>query len=194
MDDEKEFILLLIEADAAAWRLFNVLYFEIIYAQALRIAKDEDDASDIRSLVLNKVRINIKEFKGECKLSTWINKIIHSESLNFIKQKTNRLKGVVPDLINDDDASDANRISDNLTPLSILEYKECERMHLLAIGKLKGNQKKAFDFMFFDDLSSIIIGERMDKSVAAIDLLIFRARVNIRLHLSIIKKEKKKKP
>jgi len=194
MTDEKEFILLLIAGDAAAWRLFNVLYFEIICAQALKITKDEDDALDICQEVFKKVNKCIKDFKGDCKLSTWINKITHSESLNFIKQKANRLKGFVPDIINDDDSSDANRISDNSTPLSLLEYKQYKERHDLAIGKLKGDQKRAFDYMYFDDLSSINIGLLMNKTPAAIDLLLFRARDNIRLHLSIIKKEKKKKP
>jgi RNA polymerase sigma-70 factor (ECF subfamily) len=191
MTDEKDFILLLIAGNAGAWRLFEKLFLKVIFAQALGIVKDNDDADDVCQNVYIKVYKNIKNFKGDCELKTWVNKITGSESLNFLKAKKLRLKPIVSPstIINDEkDNEDLNGITDNRNPEKDLENKQTGISLNQAVETLKGDQKKVFTLHEIDDISIEAIALLINKTPEAIRQILFRARENLKKILPSFKK------
>lgn len=58
-----------------------------IYRLALGITKNEKDAEDILQATFIKIMKNLKNFKGDSNISTWIYKIAYNEALMYLRKK-----------------------------------------------------------------------------------------------------------
>ncbi len=70
----------------AQTRLFNQ-YFQKMYAICLRMAKSNADADDILQEGFIKVFANLKSFRNEGSLESWMRRIMINTSYNFYKRK-----------------------------------------------------------------------------------------------------------
>jgi len=72
-----------------AFRLLVSMHERLVQRMVQQIVKDEDDQKDVCQDVFIKVYKNLRHFKQESKLSTWIAQIAYNTSLDFVK-KTKR--------------------------------------------------------------------------------------------------------
>ena len=89
--DEKKLIEQLQDPKTASAAFDNLMraYGEPVYWQIRKLVVRHEDADDILQNVFLKAWNNLKHFRGEAKLSTWLFKIAINESINFInKEKT----------------------------------------------------------------------------------------------------------
>ena len=79
--------------DLVAYELEDIFkkYKNKIYGLALSITHNENDAEDILQNTFFKIIKNIKGFRGESSLSTWIYKIAYNETLMYLRKKRMRI-------------------------------------------------------------------------------------------------------
>ena len=62
-------------------------YSERLYWQIRKMVLSHDDANDILQDVFVKAWINLENFRGEAKLTTWLYRIAINESITFLNKK-----------------------------------------------------------------------------------------------------------
>ena len=62
-------------------------YSERLYWQIRKMVLSHDDANDILQDVFIKAWMNLENFRGEAKLTTWLYRIAINESITFLNKK-----------------------------------------------------------------------------------------------------------
>lgn len=76
--------------ESGAYEEFYKRFSKIIYRVALRILKDENAAEDaVQETLLNAFRA-MGGFRGEAKITTWLNRIVTNVCLEILRRKTKR--------------------------------------------------------------------------------------------------------
>ncbi len=156
----------------------------LVYNTALGILQNTDDAEDLAQEVFIQVFHSVKEFKGDCKLSTWLYRITLTKSLDFLRAKKRKKRfGFMQNLFG---AESNEPLVEQVTfvhPGVQLENKERAAVLFGAIDKLPENQKTAFTLNKVEGLSYQEIAEVMQLSVSSIESLLFRAKANLQKYL-----------
>lgn len=132
---------------AHAEKAFNSIvhsYGRILFSQIFRIVKNQEQTKDVLQDTLTKVYQNLKNFKGESALYSWMYRIARNEALNFI-EKENRRTGVDLDATIIEIKSGHAGL-DNLSPEIISQSLE------KAIDALPEKQAEVFRLKYFEDL------------------------------------------
>ena len=92
MLDEKEFIQQLLNPKTQndAFQKLLHLYQKPLYNHIRNIVLNHDDTDDVLQNTFIKVFQNIKNFKGESKLFSWMYRIATNEALSFLNQKAKK--------------------------------------------------------------------------------------------------------
>lgn len=142
---------------------FNQLvrkYQQKVYWMVRKIVIDHDDANDITQEVFIKAWSALENFRGDAKLYTWLFRIAHNESLNFLKKKRRRF--FVP--INDVEGE----LSEKLESDPLIGGDEIQLKLQKAILKLPEKQRIVFNMKYFEELSYDEISEITGTSVGAL--------------------------
>lgn len=160
--DEKQLIKSLQDKKSArnAFELLTRTYGEQLYWQIRKLVINHDDANDILQQSLLKVWQNIHNFRGEAKLSTWLNKIAINESINFLNKERKRRE-----ILNGEDDS---YLTDNLTSDPYFNGDELQLQLQKAISQLPEKQRLVFNMRYFDDMKYEDISEILGTSVGAL--------------------------
>jgi RNA polymerase sigma factor (sigma-70 family) len=92
LQEEKEFIQELLDPKTQneAFQKLLHTYQRPLYYHIRNIVLNHDDTDDVLQNTFIKVFQNLKNFKGESKLFSWMYRIATNESLTFIKQKAKK--------------------------------------------------------------------------------------------------------
>jgi RNA polymerase sigma-70 factor (ECF subfamily) len=121
---------------------------------------NHDDTDDVLQNTFIKIFQNLKNFKGESKLFSWMYRIATNESLTFIKQKARKLKVSTEEL-------NTNSI-DNLVADVYFEGEEIQIKLQKAIALLPTKQQLVFKMKYFEELKYEEIATILDTSVGAL--------------------------
>jgi RNA polymerase sigma-70 factor (ECF subfamily) len=102
-----------------------------------------EDAHDICQEVFIKVWKALPNFRGESKLSTWLFRIAHNESITFIN-KRNRLAGVPLDELE-------YQLGSVLQSDALFSGDEIQQKLQVAIATLPAKQKAVFLMRYYDE-------------------------------------------
>jgi RNA polymerase sigma-70 factor (ECF subfamily) len=78
------------ETSERGFRNLIEIYKERVYWHVRRMLIDHDDTDDVVQEVFIKVWKNIRKFKGDSEIYTWIYRIATNESIAFLKKKRRR--------------------------------------------------------------------------------------------------------
>ncbi len=96
--DENTLVQLVLDGQVDEFHEIISRYQNLVWHLVSKIVKSEADREDICQDVFVKVYKNIRSFKFESKLSTWIGRIAYTSSINFIQKKRPELyEDIVPD-------------------------------------------------------------------------------------------------
>ena len=100
MLEEKEFIQELLDPKMQnkAFQKLLLAYQKPLYNHIRQIVLNHDDADDVLQNTFIKVFNNLKNFKGESKLFSWIYRIATNEALTFLNQKAKKAQHYVRDI------------------------------------------------------------------------------------------------
>ena len=162
MQDEKEFIesLLNPKTQNEAFQKLLHIYQKPLYFHIRNIVLNHDDSDDVLQNTFIKIFQNIKNFKGDSKLYSWMYRIATNESLTFIKQQANKKKLSSEEL--------NNKVIDNLTADIYFEGEEIQIKLQKAIALLPTKQQLVFKMKYFEELKYEEIATILDTSVGAL--------------------------
>lgn len=154
---------------------FNLLvlkYQKKVYWTAKRMLLNHDDANDITQEVFIKLYRNLKNYRNESSLFTYIYRMTINFSLNYLK-KSKSLKSKALSL---DYNISKNNYTDNET---IYDDNIRTKMLIQAISTLPRQQRAVFNMRFYDSLSYDDISRILNKSVGTLKANYFHAIKNI---------------
>ncbi|QQX76561.1 MULTISPECIES: RNA polymerase sigma factor [Aequorivita] len=147
-------------AKEAAFRELVAQYKERLYWQIRNMVLDHDDADDVLQNTFIKIFRNIKSFKGESKLHTWMYRIAANESITFLNKKARRNNVSI------------DNVKDNaVRKLETDVYFEGDQLQLefqKAIATLPEKQRLIFTMKYFEDHTFEELSEILETSVGGL--------------------------
>ena len=184
--NDSELVSRIISNDEQAFRLLVERYQTLVINTCFGFIHDQEDAQDIAQDVFIEVLHSVNKFRNEAKISTWLYRIAVNKSLNYIRSRNKfRWFRKTGEIYSNNDPVDPQitEVTDNDTPVSIIENKERSETLHAAVNALPENQKIAFVLNKFEELSYKEIADVMNISLSAVESLIFRARKSLQKKL-----------
>ena len=123
--EEKELILRLKKNDEIAFGFLVDFFSKKVYNTCIGMLQNIEDAEDVTQEIFISIHINIKEFKEESSLSTWIYRISVNKCLEFIRKKNRKKRsGIFRSIFSADGEKSIENHSDFSHPGIQLENKE----------------------------------------------------------------------
>ncbi|MDD5254722.1 MAG: sigma-70 family RNA polymerase sigma factor [Candidatus Omnitrophica bacterium] len=72
-------------------------YHRKVYYLALSIVRNDTDAQDVTQNAFIKIIKNLKTFRGDSRLSTWVYRIAYNESLMYLRKKSRQARAYAAD-------------------------------------------------------------------------------------------------
>ena len=169
MQDEKEFIdqLLHLKTQNVAFERLIKDFQRPLYAHIRSIVLNHDDADDVLQNVFIKVFQNLKNFKRESKLFSWVYRIATNESITFINQKAkkNHISS----------QEHAQKEIDKLNADSYFDGDEVQLKLQKAVALLPEKQQLVFKMKYFQELKYEEISEILGTTVGGLKASYFHA-------------------
>ncbi len=158
----------------AGFRLLILKYQEPLYWHIRKLVHRHEDADDVIQNTFIKVFRNLKNFKRESKLFTWLYRIATNESITFLnnlKKRAGYEEGGEID------------INEQLKADAYFDGGEAERMMVQAISQLPDKQKIVFNMRYYDDMSYNDMSQVLETSVGALKASYHHAVKKIKQYL-----------
>lgn len=167
--------------DEQAYREVIRLFRDRIFNTALGIVQHVEDAEDLAQEVFMEIFRSVRGFRGQSALSTWIYRITVQKSLEHLRRvRRKKRHAIVMSLLGREHNVDAAGNAPFYHPGIRLENRERSTLLFGAIAKLPEDQKTAFVLQKVEGLTQAEVADVMEKSVAAVESLVFRAKQNLR--------------
>ena len=157
-------------------------YQKLVYSMAVSIMKSEQDAEDVSQEALFKAFKNIGQFRGECKLSTWIIQITVNEARHRLRRAQRAAEESIDRGIESEegdyipiDVADWREI-----PSEALQRKELRQCLHRAIAGLKPIYRDVLVLRDMQHMSVSETAEVLGISEASVKTRLLRARLQVR--------------
>ena len=162
MQEEQEFIaqLLNLKTQNQAFQKLIRDYQRPLYNHIRNIVLNHDDTDDVLQNTFIKIFQNLKNFKGESKLFSWMYRIATNEALNFLKQKAKK-SGISSEALQ-------SKAIDNLEADVFFDGNEIQLKLQKAIALLPEKQQLIFKMKYFEELKYEEISEILGTSVGGL--------------------------
>jgi RNA polymerase sigma-70 factor (ECF subfamily) len=162
LQDEKEFINELLDPKTqnVAFRKLLHDYQKPLYNLIRTIVLNHDDTDDVLQNTFVKIFQNLKNFKGNSKLFSWMYRIATNEAITFINNKAKR-NGTTSEAMQ-------TKIVENLQSDVYFDGNEIQIKLQKAIVLLPEKQQLVFKMKYFEELKYEQISEVLGTSVGAL--------------------------
>jgi RNA polymerase sigma-70 factor (ECF subfamily) len=167
--EEQDFIKKLLnqKTQNEAFQQLLLQYQKPLYAHIRNIVINHDDADDVLQNTFIKVYQNLKNFKGESKLFSWIYRIATNEAITFLNNKIKR-NGITTESFQQKQIENIN--ADPYFDGDAIQLK----LHQ-SIALLPEKQQLVFKMKYFQELKYEEISEILGTSVGALKASYFHA-------------------
>ena len=162
MQDEKDFINQLLEPKTQneAFKKLLCDYQKPLYNLIRTIVLNHDDTNDVLQNTFLKIFQNIKNFKGDSKLFSWMYRIATNEAITFINNKAKRNGTTSQEM--------QTKIVENLQSDVYFDGNEIQIKLQKAILLLPEKQQLVFKMKYFEELKYESMSEILGTSVGAL--------------------------
>ena len=169
MKDEKEFIdqLLHPQTQNEAFEKLIKDFQRPLYSHIRSIVLNHDDTNDVLQNVFIKVFQNLKNFKRESKLFSWVYRIATNESITFINQKARKN--------NVTSQEQSQKEIDNLRADTYFDGDEIQLKLQKAVALLPEKQQLVFKMKYFQELKYEEISAILGTTVGGLKASYFHA-------------------
>jgi len=150
--DEQQFDL--------AFKLIVNQYKERLYWHIRKIVITHDDCDDVLQNTFIKVWQNIKGFRSDSKLFTWLYRIATNEAITFLNKKKRKFLLPIVDV--------EKQLINSLKSDPYFAGDDLQLKLQKAILKLPEKQRIVFNMKYFDDMKYDDMSEILDTSVGAL--------------------------
>ncbi|MFZ5365215.1 MAG: RNA polymerase sigma factor [Patescibacteria group bacterium] len=168
--DDISIVEITIKNDKNAFAVLISRYQGKLFSYILRLINHREESADVLQEVFLKAYKSLKSFNSKKSFSSWIYRIAHNESVNWLKKNTKYKKQSLDDENNPIDVSDSH----DLSAASIINEERVELIKSLA--KLPIKYKEVLVLRFVEEKSYEEISQIISKSVNAVGIMINRAK------------------
>jgi RNA polymerase sigma-70 factor (ECF subfamily) len=171
--------------DTSAYDELVRRYQERIYATVYHMTSNHEDANDLAQEAFIKAYHALKSFKGDSSFYTWVYRIAVNKTINFLKQRKNRVQMSLNDLdFNAEHDPDLVALISHNTPRRDLALAELQEKLNAAMQKLSEPHRLAVTLHDVQGLSHEEIAKIMDCNVGTVRSRLFYARQQLQAYLS----------
>lgn len=144
---------------------------KFVFSTAMRYLKNREDAEDASQEVFIKALRNLKNFRGDSNIKTWLYRITSNLCSNILrKQKLRNMFSY------GDDREDFYDIADgNISAQKKLEIEEFENKFLNSLNELPKKQRETFALRYFEEMTYEEISGVLGTSVGGLKANYFQA-------------------
>ena len=136
-----------------------------------------EDAEDVLQVTFLKAYVNLNDFDRSLKFSSWIYRIAHNESVNFLRKRTARPKtGPI--------FGDIAAVAESLDIEAAIDKKILASAVRRAVKMIKPAQREALVLKFFEDKDYREISDILKKPMGTVATLISRAKRQLKAILA----------
>ncbi|MDH5381958.1 MAG: RNA polymerase sigma factor [Cyclobacteriaceae bacterium] len=99
---DEELIHLIKEGHQRYFSIFTQRYEKYILKTCKSYVKNDDVAEDLCQEVLIKVFLQLKKFRSEAKLTTWLFSIIHNTCIDYLRKNKKNVHGIITEKLIDE--------------------------------------------------------------------------------------------
>ncbi len=160
-------------------------YQERIYSTVYHMTANHEDANDLAQETFIKAYQALRSFKGDSSFFTWVYRIAVNKTINFLKQRKNRIHLSLNDLDTnaEHDPGLLALISDK-TPRREINLAELQERLNVALRKLSEEHRMVVTLHDIQGLPHDEIGKIMNCNVGTVRSRLFYARQQLQAHLS----------
>ena len=160
-------------------------YQERIYATVYHMTANHEDANDLAQEAFIKAFQALKSFKGGSSFYTWVYRIAVNKTINFLKQRKNRIHLSLNDLdFNAEHDPDLVALISEKTPRREVNLAELQEKLNAAMQKLSEPHRLAVTLHDIQGMSHEEIAQIMDCNVGTVRSRLFYARQQLQAYLS----------
>jgi RNA polymerase sigma factor (sigma-70 family) len=183
--DERELVKRAQTGDLPAFDELVRRYQERIYATVYHMTSNHEDAHDLAQESFIKAYQALKSFKGDSSFFTWVYRIAINKTINFLKQRKNRLQMSLNDLdFNAEHDPDLVSLISEKTPRRDIHLAELQEKLNAAMQKLSDVHRLVVALHDVQGLSHEEISKIMDCNTGTVRSRLFYARQQLQAYLS----------
>jgi len=180
IDKERRLIKKCVQGNVEAFEELIAKYEKTAYNIALRMLRNQEDASDISQEAFIKVFKSIKTFNFESSFSTWLYRIVTNTCLDFLRKKNNNVYSL-DNPIHTEEGEIHRDIPDIMNaPEEVFEKQLTKELVHRSINKLDDNHKTVIILRDIEGFSYEEISQILDCSLGTVKSRINRARNNLK--------------
>lgn len=180
MEPARNYINRVLQGDTDAFRHIVQDYQRLVLHVVGKLIDNTEDREELCQEVFVKAYQNLKSFRDESKFSTWIARIAHNASINFLQKKR-------PDLYEDLTTTDDDNVSfldfhagTEVAPDEAAFREDRSRILHQAVERLPAKYKTILTLYHVDQMSYLEIAEIMGMPEGTIKNYLFRARQRLK--------------
>lgn len=150
---------------------------------AARMVPDARDREEVCQDVFLKVFRNIEDFRGDSRLSTWINSIAYRTCLNQLEGREEPVPGSQVGSDRGTDCFPAGVEGDEPSPAETAERNRVRRLIRRAIRTLRPRYRAAVTLYHLEDMTVAEVAETMELAEGTVKTHLFRARKELKVRL-----------
>lgn len=177
--DERKLIERASGGDSAAFNYLMETHERRMYAVALRMCGNREDAQDCLQEAMLRIYRALNGFKGQSTFSTWVYRITMNTCLDELRRKKNKQNASLDSLL---DAGWSPKDEDNTPEKHAIQREMKERLHN-AIRDLPEDMRSAVVLRDIHGLSYDEIAQTLNINVGTIKSRISRGREKLRAEL-----------
>lgn len=140
-----------------------------LYCYLWRMCRDSAEAEELAQAAFVRAWEGLAGFRGDASFRTWLYRV----ATNLCINRTTRRRRTEPL----DEATPARRGDE---PEAVFRQRALHERLSAAIGALPADQRSALLLFAYDEMSHVEIGQALGRSAAAVNALIYRARLAVR--------------
>jgi len=185
--EDSELIIIIHTQNREAYKELFARYQKKLFVYIYHLVGNRDETEDILQNVFSKTYKSIDNFDTTRKFSSWIYRIAHNESVNFLKRKSKRYTVSWDDISTSKDKLDT--ATNEERPEEKMEHQEIVKEIDYALKKIPARYQKVLQMRYFNEYSYEEIGKILKKPVNTVGTLINRAKKKL---LEVVQEEGKK--
>src|SRR5882762_8689865 len=173
------------KGDSVAYDELIRRYQERVFATIYHMTSNHEDANDLAQETFIKGFSALKSFKGDSSFYTWIYRIAVNKTINFLKQRKNKIHLSLNDLdFNAENDPDLVALVSDKTPRRDIALSELQEKLNAAMLKLSEVHRLVVTLHDVQGLSHEEIGKIMDCNIGTVRSRLFYARQQLQAYLS----------
>ena len=177
---DKELVKRAKAGDQGAFEQLVLLNQNKVYALALRLVDDREEAADLAQDAFVKAWQGLASFQGESSFATWIYRLTTNVCIDHLRRQKRR-EGVEPAVsLDDEDSGWAEPADWESDPQLLLEKSERGKALVRGLDMLPDWQRRVLVLRELSGLSYQEIGQTLDIDLGTVRSRIARARMALR--------------